>query len=270
MINTVMQTTAFRFQVVPAKKSHSTRFARRRKSPTVSAAAEVVRRNLAAIDRTLDNLFEVAVPELPSTQRSRPDIVPKTALDFVQRVTALMLAGHGDYLPVSAFPGRRNVANWALRFDRRSLAKEMPTWDSRVCIQCNKCVLICPHAAIRSTVCDEKQLGDARQRALSSSITKNATRCGAKYRLQVAPDDCTGCGLCVQFVRPKTRPIRATKRSTCRRQNRSNPSSARRLRFSKLPAPDRKTVHLDVKRQSVFCRCSSFRGPVRAAVRRRI
>ncbi|HND10302.1 MAG TPA: pyruvate:ferredoxin (flavodoxin) oxidoreductase, partial [Pseudomonadota bacterium] len=141
MISTVMQTCFFALSGVLQKEVALDKIRQAAQKSYGKRGSEVVRRNLAAIDRTLDNLFEVAVPELPSTQRSRPDIVPKTAPDFVQRVTALMLAGHGDYLPVSAFPVDGTWPLGTAIYDRRSLAKEMPTWDSRVCIQCNKCVL---------------------------------------------------------------------------------------------------------------------------------
>ena len=248
MISTVMQTCFFALSGVLQKEVALDKIRQAAQKSYGKRGSEVVRRNLAAIDRTLDNLFEVAVPELPSTQRSRPDIVPKTAPDFVQRVTALMLAGHGDYLPVSAFPVDGTWPLGTAIYDRRSLAKEMPTWDSRVCIQCNKCVLICPHAAIRSTVCDEKQLGDAPAGFVVVDYKERDALPGQKYRLQVAPDDCTGCGLCVQFcpAKDKTNP----------RHKAIDMSPAEPLKpveretfafFQKLPAPDRKTVHLDVK-----------------------
>ncbi len=261
MVSTVMQTCFFALSGVLPKDVALDKIRQAAQKTYGKRGTEVVRRNLAAIDRTLDNLFEVPVPEIPSSLRPRPDIVPKTAPDFVQRVTGLMLAGHGDHLPVSAFPVDGTWPLGTAIYDRRSLAREMPTWDASICIQCNKCALICPHAAIRTTIVAEKDLADAPAGFVVAPYKERDAAPGTKFRLQVAPDDCTGCGLCVQF---------------CPAKDKSNPrhkaidmSPAEPLKpveretfeyFLQLPLPDRKTVHLDVKGSQFLAPLFEFSG----------
>jgi pyruvate-ferredoxin/flavodoxin oxidoreductase len=168
--------------------------------------SELVRRNLAAIDRTLENLRPIPIPAVDSPASiagpPKPPPVPRAAPDFVQRVTALTIAGHGDQLPVSALPIDGTWPTGTARWERRSLALDIPVWDPAICIQCNKCAVICPHAAIRTTTMDAAQL----QAAPDGFVTVEYKAAGSpqtRYRVQVAPDDCTGCGLCVAFCPAK-------------------------------------------------------------------
>ena len=261
MISTVMQTCFFALSGVLPKEIALAKIRHAAEKSYGKRGTEVVRRNLAAIDATLESLVEVTVPAQPTSQRPRPDIVPRTAPDFVQRVTALLLAGHGDHLPVSAFPVDGTWSLGTAIYDRRSLALQMPSWDASVCIQCNKCALICPHAAIRTTIFDEKHLTLAPAGFHAVDYKERDAAPGTKFRVQVAPDDCTGCGLCVQFCPAKDKsnprhkaidmvpaePLKPVERTTFEY-------------FQSLPLPDRRTVHLDVKGSQLLEPLFEFSG----------
>ena len=261
MISTVMQTCFFALSGVLPKEIALAKIRHAAEKSYGKRGTEVVRRNLAAIDATLENLVEIPIPAQATSQRPRPDIVPRTAPDFVQRVTALLLAGHGDHLPVSAFPVDGTWALGTAIYDRRSLALQMPSWDASVCIQCNKCALICPHAAIRTTIFDEKHLTLAPAGFHAVDYKERDAAPGTKFRVQVAPDDCTGCGLCVQFCPAKDKsnprhkaidmvpaePLKPVERTTFEY-------------FQSLPLPDRRTVHLDVKGSQLLEPLFEFSG----------
>ncbi len=223
---------------------------------------EVVRRNLAAIDRTLENLRQIAIPSVADadTQRGhhKPPAVPAAAPDFVQRVTALMIAGHGDRLPVSALPIDGTWPTGTARWERRSLALDLPVWDPAVCIQCNKCAIICPHAAIRTTTLDDAQVRDAPPGFVCVDYKASP---GSKYRVQVAPDDCTGCGLCAAFCPAKDK--RNPRHKALDMAPAAPLKEAERPRFAffeSLPEPRRVGLHLDVKGSQLLKPLFEFSG----------
>ncbi len=213
---------------------------------------EVVQRNFAAIDGTLAQLHEVWVPTHLS-ERTRPLPVPKEAPEFVQRVTAMMIAGKGDLLPVSAFPVDGTWPTGTTKWERRAIALEIPVWDAKVCIQCNKCAAICPHAAIRTQLIgpDSMASAPATFKAVDfKSAELGEPKPGAKwkYSVQVAPDDCTGCGLCTAFcpakdkANPRHKAIDMTPIEPLREAERANWAY-----FEKLPYVDRTKVKDDLK-----------------------
>jgi len=201
-INTIMQTCHFALAgdlpreaaVAKIKKAIEQTYAKR--------GPEVLKRNFAAVDRTLGALFEITVPAEATSVRGRPPAVPSAAPDFVKRVTALIVAGHGDALPVSAFPVDGTWPTATAQWEKRNIAAEIPVWESSLCIQCNKCVLVCPHAAIRAKVF-EPALGEAAPETFKSDAFRAADYEGFRYTIQVAPEDCTGCSLCVAFCPAK-------------------------------------------------------------------
>jgi pyruvate-ferredoxin/flavodoxin oxidoreductase len=155
-----------------------------------------VHRNVEAAAAALGALGRFEVPADGAAGLPRPAPVPEIAPDFVARVTAAILEGRGDLLPVSAFPVDGTFPTGTARWEKRNLAREIPVWDSALCIQCNKCALVCPHAAIRAKVYDPASL-DAAPTGFSFTLWKSGTPKGSAYTIQVAPEDCTGCGVCV-------------------------------------------------------------------------
>ncbi|MGE0877989.1 MAG: pyruvate:ferredoxin (flavodoxin) oxidoreductase [Acidimicrobiia bacterium] len=156
----------------------------------------VVDANLAAVDATLPALHHLIVPATVTGSVRRRPVVPEHAPDFVQRVTAMMLAGDGDLLPVSALPVDGAFPTGTARYERRRLAEELPIWDPSICIDCARCTLVCPHAAIRMKVVEPVALAGAPADARHKPF-RSKERTGLELLIQVAPDDCTGCGVCV-------------------------------------------------------------------------
>jgi pyruvate-ferredoxin/flavodoxin oxidoreductase len=195
-INTVMQTCFFAISgVLPREKAIEKIKAAIQKTYG-KKGQELVERNFAAVDSALAHLHEVPVPTAVTSKLELLPPVSKDAPDFVQRVTGAMIAGHGDDLPVSAFPPDGTWPVGTSRYEKRNIAAEIPVWDTKLCIQCNKCALFCPHAAIRAKVFEPAALEHAPATYKSGDV-KAGEFAGSKYTIQVAPEDCTGCGLCV-------------------------------------------------------------------------
>jgi pyruvate-ferredoxin/flavodoxin oxidoreductase len=203
-INTIMQTCFFAISgllpqdqaIAHIKKSIEKTYGKR--------GPEVVRRNCEVVDQALAHLHQIAVPTAVSARHSRPPLVSERAPDFVQKVTAVMLAGKGDLLPVSAFPVDGTWPVATAKWEKRNIALEIPVWDSKICIQCNQCALVCPHAAIRAKVYDASALSDAPPTFKSTAFKGNEHK-GKQFTIQVAPEDCTGCNLCVNVCPAKDR-----------------------------------------------------------------
>jgi pyruvate-ferredoxin/flavodoxin oxidoreductase len=168
----------------------------------------IVEQNFAAIDMALERLQEVAVPtEATSRKWMRPPVV-ETDSDFVRRVTSAIIAGHGDFLPVSAMPVDGTFPTGTAKVEKRSIAAEIPIWDPSICIDCGLCALVCPHAAIRMKVFLE---GQAQHNGAPVEFPckpwKDKEMPGHLLRIQVAPDDCTGCGVCVDVCPAKSKEV---------------------------------------------------------------
>jgi pyruvate-ferredoxin/flavodoxin oxidoreductase len=203
-INTIMQTCFFAIAGLLPRDEAIAHIKKAIEKSYGKRGAEVVRRNCEVVDQALAHLHEVRVPGAVSASRTRPPLVSEKAPDFVQKVTAVMLAGKGDLLPVSAFPVDGTWPVATAQWEKRNIALEIPVWDSKVCIQCNQCALVCPHAAIRAKVYDEQALADAPQTFKSTPYRGNEYK-GKRYTIQVAPEDCTGCNLCVNVCPAKDR-----------------------------------------------------------------
>jgi pyruvate-ferredoxin/flavodoxin oxidoreductase len=222
--------------------------------------AEVVRRNFAAVDAALGHLAEVKVPDAATATRHLPPVVPKQAPDFVQRVTAVMLSGKGDSLPVSAFPVDGTWPTATSQWEKRGIALEIPLWDETLCIQCNKCALVCPHAAIRTKVFDPKHMADAPAH-LKTMDYKSGELAGMKYVVQVSPDDCTGCDLC-SVVCPAKDKSNPRHKSLDMHPVRENVEREREswAFVAALPETDRRRVHLDLKGSQLLEPLFEFSG----------
>ncbi|MBV8353566.1 MAG: pyruvate:ferredoxin (flavodoxin) oxidoreductase [Verrucomicrobia bacterium] len=204
-INTIMQTCFFAISgVLPPERAISAIKESIRKTYG-KKGAEIVQMNLDAVDHTLSHLQELQIPDhvLPQPRVSETPLIEGSA--FVRDVLGRILAGRGDEVPVSAMPVDGTFPTGTSRFEKRNLAQEVPVWDEDLCIQCGKCVLVCPHAVIRSKVYDAPIL-----KLAPSSFKSREARLpewkGLNYTLQVAVEDCTGCGICVDVcpVRSKS------------------------------------------------------------------
>ncbi|MBX3126312.1 MAG: pyruvate:ferredoxin (flavodoxin) oxidoreductase [Polyangiaceae bacterium] len=204
-INTVMQICFFSLaKVLPLDEAM--KHVRRSIEETWGRRGpEVVERNVAALDAALGALRELPVPSTATAARTRRPAVPPEAPDFVQRVTRLLIEGRGDELPVSAFPPDGTWPSGTSKFEKRALALEIPIWQPDVCVQCNFCSMVCPHAAIQTKVFDPAQLARAPASFRSMPEAFEPALDGLQYAVQVAPEDCTGCGLCIEVCPAKDR-----------------------------------------------------------------
>jgi pyruvate-ferredoxin/flavodoxin oxidoreductase len=203
-VNTVLQTCFFALSgVLPRERAVAAIKAAIARSYAKRGEA-VVRRNCEAVDAALDGLREVSVPaEATSTRRRRPALAGD-GREFVERVTATMAAGQGDLLPVSALPADGTFPSGTARFERRGIAEEIPVWDPSICIDCAKCALVCPHAAIRMKVFAPEALAVAPE-GFRYKEWRSKEQPGLLMTIQVAPDDCTGCGTCVDICPAKSK-----------------------------------------------------------------
>jgi pyruvate-ferredoxin/flavodoxin oxidoreductase len=193
-INTIMQTCFFAISGVLPRGEAIARIKTAIEKTYGKRGAEVVRRNFEAVDHTLAHLHEIPVPATATAARERPPLVADKAPDFLQKVTAVMMAGKGDLLPVSAFPVDGTWPVGTAKWEKRNIALEIPVWDPTICIQCNQCALVCPHATIRAKVYDPSALAGAP--ATFQSVPYNGPEFkGMAYTIQIAPEDCTGCAL---------------------------------------------------------------------------
>ncbi len=201
-INTVMQTCFFAISGVLPRDEALDHIKQSIRKTYARKGEEIVLMNFEAVDATLAHLHEVAVPTEVTTDRCRPPIVSPAAPDFVQRVTSVLLAGEGDRLPVSAFPPDGTWPTATSQWEKRSIAQTLPIWDPAICIQCNRCVGVCPHSAIRAKVAPPEAFEGApegfRSMAYKATEYKDQT-----YTIQIAPDDCTGCTLCAKICPAK-------------------------------------------------------------------
>ncbi len=203
-INTIMQTCFFAISgVLPREEAIAAIKESIRKTYGKRGEA-VVQKNFAAVDATLAHLHEVKVPEaVTSTFDLRPP-VPAAAPQFVREVLGTIIAGEGDSLPVSKFPVDGTFPTATAMWEKRNIALEIPVWDEQLCIQCGKCVLVCPHATIRAKIYESDVLKNAPP-TFKSAPARWKEYGDKKYTLQVAPEDCTGCGLCVEACPVKSK-----------------------------------------------------------------
>ena len=204
-INTVMQTCFFAISGILEKEEAIAKIKNSIEKTYGKKGRKIVEMNNLAVDNALSSLFEVHVPtEAQSTIEMRP-VVKGDFNNFVKDITSKLISGEGDELPVSAIPADGTWPSGTTQYQKRNIALEVPVWDADTCIQCNKCVIVCPHAAIRSKVVDEEILADAPD-VFSYIKAKGKTfEPNEQFTLQVAVEDCTGCSLCVEVCPAKNK-----------------------------------------------------------------
>ncbi len=159
---------------------------------------KIVQMNNAAVDQSLDRVYEVKVPGKVTSTWSRPPVVPADAPEFVRTVTAEIMAMRGDAIPVSKMPVDGKYLLGTTKYEKRNIAVYIPVWEPEVCLQCGMCSLVCPHATIRVKAYDAKHANGNAPKGFKSIDAKGKEFPGMKFTVQVAPEDCTGCGACVQ------------------------------------------------------------------------
>ncbi len=246
MINTIMQTCFFAISgVLPRAEAIEAIKASIKKSYGMKGT-RIVEMNLKAVDSTLANLFEVKIPASVTSTSQLVAPVPESSPDFVKRVLGQIIAGQGDELPVSAFPPDGTFPSDTAQYEKRNIALQIPVWDEEICIQCGKCMMVCPHAVIRSNVFDGKHLKDAPQSFKAvDSREKEWKEIGLKYSIQVSPEDCTGCSVCVEVCPVKNKSnvslkaLNMAPQPPLRKQESENWEF-----FNKLPDMDRSKLNL--------------------------
>jgi pyruvate-ferredoxin/flavodoxin oxidoreductase len=244
-INTIMQTCFFALSGVLPTDEAIQAIKDAIKKTYGKRGEAVVQQNYKAVDTTLDHLREVTVPAVVSSDFERPPLVPAEAPDFVQNVTRPIIEGMGDDLPVSALPIDGTYPTATTQWEKRNVANEMPEWDADICIQCGKCVFVCPHAVIRQKVFDGALLDNA-PATFKSAPARYKEFKDQLFSLQVAPEDCTGCALCVEVCpvknkrQPKFKAINMVSQPPIRESERENWEF-----FLTLPEADRTMIPLN-------------------------
>ncbi len=254
-INTIMQTCFFAISGVLPQDRAIELIKNSIKKTYGSKGDQVVQKNFAAVDHTLAHLFEVKIPDEVTSTIEMPAVVPDHAPAFVKNVVAKIIVGHGDDVPVSAFPDDGTFEPGTTQYEKRNIALEIPQWDPETCIQCGKCVMVCPHAAIRQKAYDPEYLQGAPVGFKSVDSRGKDFPEGWKYTLQVAPEDCTGCGLCVEVCPAKNKTqvgkkaINMEPQPPIRMRERANYEF-----FLNIPELDRREVKIGTVKGSQFLR----------------
>jgi pyruvate-ferredoxin/flavodoxin oxidoreductase len=208
-INTVMQVCFFAVSGVLARDKAIEEIRKAIQKTYGKKGEQIVQMNLKAVDETLSRLYEVRLPERADGEPERNG-VSSQAPEFVKNVLGRIMTGHGDALPVSAFPSDGTYPTGTSKWEKRNLAQEIPVWDEELCIQCGKCAMVCPHSVIRIKVYEPDRLSNAPV-SFKSRSARDLDWKGLNYTIQVAPEDCTGCTLCVDICPARSRTDKSVK-----------------------------------------------------------
>ncbi len=210
---------------------------------------EIVQKNMKAVDETLAHLHEVKVPAKATSTIEIPAPFPANAPDFDRNVLGTIYANRGDELPVSAFSCDGTFPTGTAKWEKRNIALEIPVWDTKICIQCGKCAMVCPHSVIRIKVFDSKYLESA-PTTFKSTEVRDKEWAGMKYSIQVAPEDCTSCGICVDVCPVKNKQETRLKALNMMPQPPlREPENENWNFFLKIPELDRRKIKVGTIRQ---------------------
>ena len=253
-INTIMQTCFFYLSGILPQDEAIQAIKNAIKKTYGKKGDKIVQMNYNAVDQSIAHMHQIDVPGQADSQLTKPPTVSDEAPEFVKNVTACIMAGHGDTLPVSAIPEDGVWPVATTQWEKRNVALEIPAWDPEVCIQCAKCSIACPHAAIRAKVYDPAALESAPE-TFKSVDAKGKDFAGMKWTIQIAPEDCTGCGACVEAcpaknkAEPSKKAINMAFQPPLRAPERDNYKF-----FLSLPDWDRTKLNLRTIKGSQLCR----------------
>lgn len=252
-INTIMQVCFFALANVLPQEEAIIKIKQAIEKTYGKKGAEVVQKNLQAVNKTLENLHQVDIENKKTISSPTPPLslspTPPLAPEFVRDVLGKIMVWEGDDLAVSAIPVDGTFPTGTAKWEKRNVATEIPAWDADVCVQCGKCIMVCPHAAIRGKVYEASELTNA-PIAFKSINAKDKDFAQQQFTIQVAPEDCTGCGICVDIcpaknkLQPTLRAINMEALQPLLEQERDNWNF-----FLSLPNPDRRELKLNQIRQ---------------------
>ncbi|MBD2293611.1 pyruvate:ferredoxin (flavodoxin) oxidoreductase [Anabaena sphaerica FACHB-251] len=252
-INTIMQVCFFALAGVLPQDKAIAKIKQAIEKTYGKKGAEVVKMNLKAVDNTLENLHQIEIPFVEKGEfldvEKLATSLQKNAPKFVEDVLGKIMLWEGDDLPVSALPADGTFPSGTAKWEKRNVAEEIPIWDKNVCVQCGKCVMVCPHAAIRAKAYQADKLANA-PATFKSTNAKYKDFATQKFTIQVAPEDCTGCSICVNVcpaknkAEPTKKAINMSPQLPIREQERENWDF-----FLSLPNPDRRKLKLNQIRQ---------------------
>ena len=240
--NTILQTCFFALSGVLPREEAIAKIKQAIEKTYLKKGREVVEKNFAAVDGALKGLHQIAVPDAPSSLIERPNVVPDDAPDFVRDVTARMMAGIGDDIPVSALPVDGTFPSGTAAWEKRNVAEDVPVWIAEDCIQCGQCSFVCPHSVIRAKYFDEELLAGAPEGFKHAPVNARGYP-DAEFALEFYLEDCTGCGLCVEACPaiseddPTQKAINLHPKGDLPEQERENIAF-----FERLPVNDRSRV----------------------------
>jgi pyruvate-ferredoxin/flavodoxin oxidoreductase len=247
-INTIMQTCFFAISGVLPREEAIAQIKKSIEKTYGKRGEAVVQQNFAAVDAALAHLHQVTLPSKVSATFDILPMLPLEAPAFVHDVLGEIAAGRGDLLPVSALPAGGTFPTATAQWEKRNIAQMIPVWDEELCIQCGKCVLVCPHAVIRAKVYEPGLLEGAPE-TFKSAKPKWRSMEEGRYTLQVAPEDCTGCHICVEICPAKSKTEPKHKALTMEMQAPLREAEVKNWSFFEaLPSVDRSRLsHSQVK-----------------------
>ena len=252
-INTVMQTCFFAISGILPREEAIAKIKGSIEKSYAKKGQQIVAMNNKAVDNTLENLFEVTIPTSSQSNIQMKPLIKGNFDVFVEEITAKIIAGDGDSIPVSGIPDDGTWPSGTTQYQKRNIALEVPVWDANTCIQCNKCVLVCPHAAIRSKVVDEDILADAPSIFSFVQAKGKTFEEKEKFTIQVAVEDCTGCSLCVEICPAKNKSQTNLKAINMTSQEVAHDDGVINWDyFSKLPSYDRSKLNHEKAKESQF------------------
>ena len=248
-INTIMQVCFFAISNVLPQKEAIEAIKSSIYTTYSKKGSHITEMNIRAVDETLAHLYPVPLPETVSSQQAFSPPVSEDAPDFVKNVLGEIMAGRGDQLPVSQLPADGTYPTGTSKWEKRNIGLKIPVWDPAICIDCGKCSIVCPHAVIRLKAYHPKYLNNA-PASFKSKEARDKDWKGMKYTIQVSPEDCTGCGICVDFCPVKNKKITRLKALNMEAQPPLREEEQENWAFFlKIPPLDRRQLKVNTIRQ---------------------